>query len=226
MEVFPTAKHALSTSKSNQAQSSSTVVVPQSSTQENEKFKDNERKRMSKDTLNSIVRQYLLMENDDAFKENFESFRSSIGCDNYFVYRDRIITKLLLFDLVTEQRLFCSLRYINSSSLSSKKLVPHKQIQSNVFHILDKDVYSDMFRNRRRLKESVLDDPQKYVNDLLVEDLIISELKTEEQRWNNYEKEKDERTRSVSDEVFSDLLSDTVSIFRTILKKKISTSLS
>lgn len=168
-----------------------------------------ERKWISNLKLNNIISQFLTLGRDECFNTIFSDLKETLNYDNYFIYMDKRITKLLLFDLVNEQRLFSDVNYPVSSSIKVNCL-PVATVKRNVFRLLETPKPHECGRKGKCDILAI----QKHENDAIVDTLVKSSLKQEEPFWNNYEREEFVRKNSVYEEILEDLLLETVTVFK------------
>ena len=183
------------------------------------KSEETQRKQFSRDTLGKVVQQFLHLEKDPNFRQQFfNTFKDSLSCDNYFVYKDRQISKLLLFDLVKEMTAAQSLSYSYKLLRNNTIAVGHARVQKKVLSTLDKIVPNNE-RNRR--KNSITEHEDQLDDDCLVESAVIEDLQKEESFWNNFESEEKIRKISLSEEIFDCLMSETIDVFNQALINKL-----
>lgn len=211
-DVFPGGRLALQpTSFSRSKQSSPSAIVCAETTVTENDNRNCKKTLITVDTLHSVVSQFLRLDRDNSFSENF---KETLNCDNYFVYYNRRITKLLLFDLVKQQRLLSTSYYTASSSFGQNNCID-RNVTKNVFKVLDAKL-----SHNRMLRIDDAYDVQKYENDLLVNNLVTDSLRDEEPGWNYYEEEERIRKIVISEEILKDLLLETTLLYKNIILLK------
>ncbi|KAG7167448.1 uncharacterized protein LOC121868306 [Homarus americanus] len=149
-------------------------------------------------------------------------------CDDSIYYGGRSFNKLLMFNLVRSIMSECNEHYSHAMSLCVN--YPVHLVQSRVLGVLQmKEDNSQLtpsglqvFRNSSLLNA---DDNESYqhqqLTERLVQNVVVAEVRADDKLWHKFGQEELEIKEALSTELFDNLISETTSLYSSLLRKKL-----
>lgn len=165
---------------------------------------------------------------DKAVVPRAEGTNANIVCDDRIEYGGRSFNRLLIYDLVKSIMSECTERYSHSVSMCVS--YPVHLVQSGVLSVLQEDKSNSqptpsglqVFRNSTLLSALENELQQNHVmTQRLVQDLLVTEVRTQDKHWQNFIREELEIKEAISTELSDDLITETTNLCSSILRRKL-----
>ncbi|KAK8749293.1 hypothetical protein OTU49_015779 [Cherax quadricarinatus] len=238
-EIFPTSFHNNNNNNTivkvfkSASESGQTLALTDTNSVLKENLPENEsvqrKQTVTEDQLKELVCRCVEAESvgDVNFSFPGEGTSTNVMCYDSVYFGDRSFNKLLIFDLVKSVMSECKEYYPHSLSLCVD--YPVHLVQNRVLCILQKakddtnlnPTGMQVFRSGSLCVSESNWQHKQLLADTLVESIVASEVHLQDPAWQDFSQEELELKEAISNELLNDLISESATLFSSILKKKL-----